>query len=408
MFDDLHDPNQPEASMNDRADVTERARDIRRRRAAWMGAGAAVLIIAATVGVIAATRNDDSKKITPLLPDETTLPVVSSDASTTVVSVPTTAVPATTIPETIVADVSTSLPSTVTTVVESVVPVTVNGDSSSSSALATTTTTTAVETTTTVPVITRPIAAITGDGTAVLVALDGAQTVLQAGSDPDDPGPLEGESTYIDAVAVTGDGSVAIVGDCCEPGVGYIHRYYLPDTTSTDGTFGHGPTISPDGTKVVLGRLQALSLIDVNLAEIGSTAEDFLGDGTENGFVWLDNNRFVVLSASPADAVRLQLMTIAADNTFQAGVVSDLVSPDAYSVRMAGTGPGVIYLTGIAPATLTAVDSTTLQAVPASDIALPAPALSAWLQDGQLRWVDTDRHLHVGDTVMPGEYTWVR
>ena len=46
---------------------------------------------------------------------------------------------------------------------------------------------------------------------------------------------------------------------------------------------------------------------------------------------------------------RLDGMTIAADNTLQPGVVSDLVSPDAYSVRMAGIGPGVIYLTGIAP-----------------------------------------------------------
>ena len=80
----------------------------------------------------------------------------------------------------------------------------------------------------------------------------------------------------------------------------------------------------------------------------------------------------------------------------------------AYAVRMAGSARGVIYLNGMTPATLTAFDSTTLQRVPASDIALPSAALSAWMQDGELRWVDTSRHLHVGEVVVPGDFICVR
>ena len=387
--------------MNDLADVTERARVMRRRRTAWIGSGAAVLIVAATVGIVAATRGGDSDTVTPLVPDETTVP----EESTTVVSSATPDSPATTVPATIVVEAPTTVPATPPVTATTAAPATTVAPTTTE---APTTTAEAETTTTTVPVITRPIVAITADGTAVIVVLDGTPTVLQQGTDPDDPPPSEGESTFIDAVSVTGDASIAIVGDCCEPGVGYFHRYFLPDTTRSDGTFGHNPTISPDGTRVVTGRLQAISLVDVNLTEIAGTGEDFLGDGTENGFVWLDNERFVVVSALPADAVRLQLLTVAADNTLQPGAASDLVSPDSYSVRMAGIGDGVIYLTGIAPATLTAIDSATLQPVPASNIALPSVALSAWMQDGQLRWVDTDRHLHVGDAVVPGEYIWVR
>ena len=40
---------------------------------------------------------------------------------------------------------------------------------------------------------------------------------------------------------------------------------------------------------------------------------------------------------------------------------------------------------------------------------LPAPALSAWFYDpGQLIWVDANRTLRVGDSVIEGEYTWAR
>jgi hypothetical protein len=58
-----------------------------------------------------------------------------------------------------------------------------------------------------------------------------------------------------------------------------------------------------------------------------------------------------------------------------------------------------------------------LRPVPASDITLPAEALSAWVQDDELRWVDTDRRLHIVDLrlglgletgAVPGEYIWVR
>lgn len=55
-----------------------------------------------------------------------------------------------------------------------------------------------------------------------------------------------------------------------------------------------------------------------------------------------------------------------------------------------------------------AFDSTTLAPVPAADVILADTPLSVWIEDGEVRWVDTARALHVGATIIPGSYVWVR
>jgi hypothetical protein len=371
MFDELHDPKQPEATMKTLADVTERARAIRRRRTAWAGAGAVVLVVAATVGVIAARRGDGDS-VYRLLPA-----TVPSNPST-----PHTA-PATTTP-------ATEEPATTSVTIVPVLPTTISP-----------------ETSTTVPAITRPIVAIDGNGDAVIVSLDGTTTVLKDGPDPDDPPPTEGETYSIDAVAISDTGSNAIVGVCCEPVVGSLLWYAFPYTATPPTTYGHAPAISPDGHKVAIDQLQAVSVYDASLGSTISTSDTFLS-GTGNGFVWLDDQRFVVLEALP-DSAKLQTMTVNADNNkLVGGDTNQLNGVDGFSVSLAGTGPGVIYVSGWQSASvLSAISTEDLQPVPNSDIALPAEALSAWTQDGELRWVDTDRHLHIGDVVVPGEYIWV-
>ena len=73
-----------------------------------------------------------------------------------------------------------------------------------------------------------PFVAIDGNGDAVLVeSMDGTSTVLADGTDPDDPLPSEGEVTYIDGVTVSPDGTIAIVGYCCEPIAGSLSRIDL-------------------------------------------------------------------------------------------------------------------------------------------------------------------------------------
>ena len=81
---------------------------------------------------------------------------------------------------------------------------------------------------------------------------------------------------------------------------------------------------------------------------------------------------------------------------------------DAFGTSLAGLGDGVIYVAGVTPSTLTAFDAITLQPAPTSDITLPDDPLRAWMQDGELRLVDRDRRLHIGDLIVPGEFIWVR
>ena len=370
MFDELHDPNQPEATMKTFADVTERARAIRRRRTAWAGAGAAVLVVAATVGVLAARRGAGDS-VYRLLPA-----TVPADPSTPQRE------PSTTTPV-------TEEPATTSVTVLPVLPTTISP-----------------ETSTTLPAVSRPIVAIDASGDAVIVTLDGTNTVLYDGPDPDDPPPSEGETSVVDAVAITDTGTNAIVGVCCEPVVGSLVWYALPDTANPATTYGHAPAISPDGKKVAIDQLQAVAVMDLRNSSTTSTEDTFLA-GTGNGFVWLDNERFVVLEAFP-DSAKLQTMTLGADNTLEGGDTSQLNGIDGFSVSLAGTGPGVIYVRGWQSASvLSAIATEDLHNVLSSDITLPSDSLSAWMQDGQLRWVDTDRHLHVGDTVLPGEYIWV-
>jgi hypothetical protein len=369
MFDDLHDPNQPEATMKTLADVTERARAIRRRRTAWTGVSAAVLVVAATVGVVV-TRRGDGDSVYRLLPA-----TVPSTPSTPQTDLSTTA--------------ATEESATTAVTLVPVLPTTISP-----------------ETSTVLPAVTRPIVAIDGNGDAVIVALDGTTTVLKDGPDPDDPLPAEGDIDAVDSVAITDTRSNAIVGMCCEPVVGSLLWYAFPYTATPATTYGHAPAISPDGHKVAIDQLHALSVCDTQNASIASTLDTFL-TGTGNGFAWLDNQRFVVLEALP-DSAKLQTVTLGADNTLQSGDTSQLNGVDGFSVSLAGTGPGVIYVRGWQSASiLSAISTEDLRNVPTNDITLPAEALSAWMQDGQLRWVDTDRHLHVGDTVLPGEYIWV-
>src|SRR4051812_42013792 len=97
MFDDLHDPDQPDATMKTLADVTERARAIRRRRATWTGAGAAVLVLGATVGVIA-TRRGDGHSVSRQLPaTDVSAPSVLPDVTGVPETITTPVEPATTL-----------------------------------------------------------------------------------------------------------------------------------------------------------------------------------------------------------------------------------------------------------------------------------------------------------------------
>jgi hypothetical protein len=94
----------------------------------------------------------------------------------------------------------------------------------------------------------RRVTAIDGSGDAVVLSWNGERTVLHDGTDPDDPPPLEGETTTVDGVAVDFREEEAWIGICCEPVAGTMLRTDIGTVaTYDDGDgFGHAPVLSPD------------------------------------------------------------------------------------------------------------------------------------------------------------------
>jgi hypothetical protein len=94
----------------------------------------------------------------------------------------------------------------------------------------------------------RQVTAIDGNGDAVVLSWNGQPTVLHDGTDPDDPPPLEGESTAVDGVAVDFWGREAWIGICCEPVAGTMLRTDIDTVATYDDRagFGHSPVLSPD------------------------------------------------------------------------------------------------------------------------------------------------------------------
>ncbi|MGI9031237.1 MAG: hypothetical protein ACR2HP_14830, partial [Ilumatobacteraceae bacterium] len=81
---------------------------------------------------------------------------------------------------------------------------------------------------------------------------------------------------------------------------------------------------------------------------------------------------------------------------------------------ISGSG-SVLVLASDAAETLLAFDPTTLERRPAEDVTLPfagtsdGVAISAWVDDGVVSWVNIRGVLHVGDAVFEsGDFRWVR
>ena len=80
------------------------------------------------------------------------------------------------------------------------------------------------------------------------------------------------------------------------------------------------------------------------------------------------------------------------------------VGDDGSILVSQAAGSGLQYTTS----TLQAYDPVTLERRPGSDVTVPEPAIFAWYGDGVLTWIGEDMSLHIGDTVVPGEFSWAR
>lgn len=248
------------------------------------------------------------------------------------------------------------------------------------------------------PVSTDPIVAVDANGDAVLVGPDGAVTVLHDGIDHDTPLPDEGDISLVTGVAVTSDLSTRFIGTCCGPSPGWVVISSAADPNNVTGGFGYAPALSPDQTRLAtISRGVDVSALDLSASRyLEFESADTYGLDVE----WIDDSHIVALLSSPTDTAlyRYEVTDVA---LVGAGVLS---VPGAR--ELAGVHDGVVYVLGES-AILTAVTADTLAPVPHLDIALPVVPLSAAMHDGELRWIDLDRILHVGDTIMPGQYVWV-
>ena len=244
-----------------------------------------------------------------------------------------------------------------------------------------------------------PIAAVDANGDAVLVGRDGATTVLYEGTDPDDPLPEEGTWEQTAGVAVTADLGIRIVGTCCEPVPGWLIVSSGTNPPIEVGNFGHAPVISPDQMQlaaisvdsVYVSRLDFTGLHEVSIETAGAGVLDI---------EWIDDANIVVLVSSPTEAALYRYQV-----TDEGLVATAVVNVPAASA-LAGVDQGVVYAIG-QTSTLTAYATETLAPLPERDVVLAGVPLSASMHDGELRWIDQERNLHVGDTILPGQYVWV-
>ena len=263
--------------------------------------------------------------------------------------------------------------------------------------------------TTTAPLPTRPLVAVNDSGDAVLFAADGP-TVLLDGEDPDDI-VEEGPVVLVDSVVVTDDRSVSLVSTCCEPSPGTLFRTAPPAPTPLDGAdtaFGHGLDLSLDGSRIAYVAVDA-----VVVSDLAFEGETFLSAPSQDTYpdavMWSSANRLIVLDSS-ASGTTLRAVDIDAAGVMTWTVSSQISTVPAdreATMMLAGRAGGIVFVADVGSNVVHAFDATSLAAVPSSDVTLASPPLSVWAEDGEVRWIDGGRTLHVGDATMPGSYLWV-
>lgn len=366
-FDDLHDPNPPRPGSDTLAAVAGRARQIRRRRTALVVGGGVLAVLAVAVPTaLAVTGEDTSDRMTPA--------TVPTHPETTVTVSPTMG------SEPLATVAPTSAPPSTTSI-------------------------------TTVPATLPSIAAIRADGDAVLIAPDGTETVVYDGADPRVQ-PAEGELRIVDSVVVAADGST-FVSTCCEPVPG---SWFEVGDADGFGGYGHGLAVSPDGTRVAMAGASSAWVIDtagVVVSEMSSDSYTPANTQLEQA-MWLGDDEVVLLllqegTFSLARVVAEPLGAMLGGANIS--VDHDLTTPWPQLAGVGADGSVLVFQATGEGATATALqahDQGSLERREASDVPIPEPAIFASLHDGVLTWIGVDGSLHVGDTLVPGEYRWAR
>ena len=263
-----------------------------------------------------------------------------------------------------------------------------------------------------------PLVAIEADGDAVMLDLGTLEPVLlYDGQDPDEASQLGDGPNLVDRISVAADGSVAYVGLCCAPVVGTILATQPPTIASITATptYGFAPTLDPSATLLAAVGPETITVTDTAtdvVAELPPVADDRWG--TPVDLMWLDDNTIAVLGKS-TNVWTLTIITTDG-TTLTAGPTRTFALIDEFpQLRFAGTaitGEIAVHDAGTDRVLSGTIDqygniNSTGRGSSLQVVTLPSNALSAWYSGpGELVWVGTDKQLHFGDQIVPGEYSW--
>ena len=244
-----------------------------------------------------------------------------------------------------------------------------------------------------------PIAAIDGNGDAVLVDADGTATVLYDGTDPDDYAPQEGPCVRVEGVAVTDDLTTSIIATHCQPSSGSLIVTNSADPANPQVGSGYAPVISPDQKQLaaIMDNRIVVSWLDLS-SPLQSGELRFLESIVD--IEWTDDTHVVALVVGHTFAFLNRYLVT------DEGLVETESGGGPLMYALAGVSDGVLYaLTG--GNGVVAFSADTLEPLPEHDITLNGWPTSASIHDGELRWVDDERHLHIEDRIVAGEYITV-
>ena len=264
----------------------------------------------------------------------------------------------------------------------------------------------------------RPVVAITTDGDAVVIPVDGTTpTVLY-------DGPPSGNH-QIDHVAASLDESIAFVALCCEPISGELITINLGDEPASD----EGPTPGPKfaGVVAMSPRQDGIAYVlpdRIIAGGLGANDEFNITLPTAMGkpydLAWFDlssidnpttpypnlKGQLVALTRNASGVQLITMTDIATTATADHAVTID---PDTGAdITLAGTTADGLVLVhdGRTPGEMAAFDPVTLEA--AGTVQLPDDALRAWQDGDKLTWIDTTNTLYIDETQVDGSYRWTR
>ena len=253
------------------------------------------------------------------------------------------------------------------------------------------------------------IVAIDGAGDAVVITdVTSPPVVLTDGVDPDDPLPGEGEVAFIDGVALSEDGSTAVVGFCCEPGAGTLMAVDMATLEPTSLGYGHLPAAA--GNNVIAASLGTINVVGPDGSIAATLLDDPGGWVIDLAVVPGDPGPVVLALVVDPQGTRLWRGFVGGGDMFLETTLStteEISEPNFSLAGYAGSPTDGVYLVlDESTGSLLSFDRVTLAAIPVEQ--QPVDWVSAWIVDDAVRYVDPQRRLFVNDVQVPGEYVWVR